>query len=130
MSRVNTVSTVQYLLIINHSHKITSVTCAYKHDIILAIFCFYFIHHYLGELVVHICFDNDWFVVDGVHRVEHGWMTSGKGNNFVREVFGCIKSSKCLAWALSRNKKDDSCNFTTQKKYLHHCHPNNIINSS
>lgn len=75
-------------------------TCAYKHDIILAVFCFYFIHHYLGELVVHICFDYDWFIVDGVDRVKHGWVASGKDYNLIREVLSCIKSSKCLAGAL------------------------------
>lgn len=77
-------------------------TCAYEHDIILAIFCFYFIHHYLGELVVHICFDYDRSIVNGVDRVEHGWVASGEGHNLIRKVLGCIESSKCLAWALQR----------------------------
>lgn len=77
-------------------------TCAYEHNIILSIFCFYFIHHYLSELVVHICFDDDWSIVNGVDRVEHGWVASGKGHNFIRKVLSCIKSSKCLAWTLWR----------------------------
>ncbi len=80
------------------------ITCAYEHDIILAILCFYFIHHYLGELVVHICLDYDWSIVNGVDRVEHGWVASGEGNNLIRKVLGCIKSSKRLAWALLRIK--------------------------
>ena len=77
-------------------------TCAYEHNIILAIFCFYFIHHYLGELVVHICFDYDWSTVNGVDRVEHGWMASCKGDNVIGKVLSGIKPSKCLAWALWR----------------------------
>lgn len=79
-----------------------SATCAYKHDVILAVFCFYSVHHYLGELVVHIYFDYDWSIVDGVDGVEHGWVASGKGHNFIREFFGRVKSSECLAWALRR----------------------------
>lgn len=79
-------------------------TCAYEHDIILAVFCFYFIHHYLGELVVHICFDYNWSIVDGVDRIKHGWVASGKDYNLIGEVLSCIKSSKCLAWALWRKK--------------------------
>lgn len=85
-------------------------TCAYEHDIILAIFCFYFIHHYLGELVVHICFDYDRSIVNGVDRVEHGWVASGEGHNLIRKVLGCIESSKCLAWALQSKKKVCCCN--------------------
>lgn len=79
-------------------------TCAYEHDIILAIFCFHFVHHYLSELVVHICLDYDWSVVDGVDWVKHGWVASGKSYNFIRKVLGCIKPSKRLAWALWRKK--------------------------
>lgn len=79
-------------------------TCAYKHDIIQAIFSFNFIHHYLGELVVHICFYYDWPVVNGVDRVEHGWMAPRKGDDFIREVFSCIKPSKGLTWTLWRKK--------------------------
>lgn len=75
-------------------------TCAYEDDVILAIFCFYFVHHYLGELVVHICFDYDRSIVNGVDRIEHGRVASSKGHNLIREVFGCVKASKCLAWAL------------------------------
>lgn len=77
-------------------------TCAYEHYIILSVFCFYFIHHDLSELVVHICFDYDWSIVNGVDRVEHGWVASGKGYNFIRKVLSCVKSSKCLAWTLWR----------------------------
>lgn len=81
-------------------------TCSNEHDVIKAILCFNFIHHYLGELVVHICFNYDWSVVYGVDRVEHGWMASGKCNHFIRKVFCCIKSSKGLTGALwQKNKK-------------------------
>lgn len=79
-------------------------TCADEHDVILAILCFYFIHHYLGELIVHICFDYDWSIVNGVDRIEHGWVASGKSYDFIRKVLGCIKSPKRFAWALWRKK--------------------------
>ena len=81
-------------------------TCAYEHNIIKSIFCFHFIHHYLCELVVHICLDYDWSVVNGVDGVEHGWVASGKGYNFIWKVLGCVKSSKCLAWALQRENNE------------------------
>ena len=77
-------------------------TCAYEHNVILAIFSFYFIHHYLGELVVYIRFDYDWSVVNGVDGVEHGWVTSGKGHHLIRKVLSCVKASECLAWTLWR----------------------------
>lgn len=75
-------------------------TCAYEHDIILPVFCLDFIHHYLGELVVHVGFDYDGSIIDGVDRIEHGRVASGEGYDLIREVFGCIKSSKGLAWTL------------------------------
>lgn len=81
-------------------------TCANEHDVILAIFCFYFIHHYLRELVVHICFDDDWSIVNGVDGVEHGWVASGKGYHFIREVLCCVKSPECLARALQSKIKN------------------------
>lgn len=87
-------------------------TCAYEHDVILAIFCFYFVHHYLGELVVHICFDYDWSIVNGVDRVKHGWVASGKGYDFIRKVLGCIKSAKCFARALWKKKVNSYNNYS------------------
>lgn len=75
-------------------------TCAYEHDVILSIFRFYFIHHDVGELVVHICFDYDWSIVNGVDGIKHGWVASGKGHNLIRKLLSCVKSSKCLARAL------------------------------
>lgn len=81
-----------------------SVTCANEHDIILSILCFYFVHHYLGKLIVDVCFDYDRSIVNWVDRVEHGWVASGKGNNFIWELLRSIKSSKCLAWTLVGEK--------------------------
>lgn len=80
-------------------------TCADEHDIVLPIFCFHFVHHYLGELVVHICFDYDWPIVNGIHRVEHGRVASSEGYNVIGQVLGCIEPSKRLAWALLRKKR-------------------------
>lgn len=62
------------------------LTSANKHDIILSILCLHPVHHYLCELIVNIGFDYDWTVVDGEHRVVHGWMASGKCDNIVRKV--------------------------------------------
>lgn len=81
---------------------LTIDTCAYEHDIVLAIFCFNLINHYLGELVVHICSDNDGSMVNWVDWIEHGWVTSGKSDYFIWKIFGRIKSTKCLAWTLER----------------------------
>lgn len=89
-------------LVINNIDFILFIcfTCAYEHNIVKAIFCLDFVHHYLGELVVHICFDYDWSIINGVDRVEHSWMASGKLHNFIGEVLCCVKSTKCLAWTL------------------------------
>lgn len=82
-------------------------TCANEHDIVLAILCLHFIHHYLGELVVHVCFDYDGPIVDGVHGVEHGRVAPGEGDYIVREVLGGVESSEGLARTL-QGKENDS----------------------
>lgn len=76
------------------------LTCANEHHIVLAVFCVYSIYHDLCELVIHVRFNHDWTVVDGEYWVVHGWVTSGKRDNFIRKVLGGIKTSKCFTGTL------------------------------
>lgn len=75
-------------------------TCSYEHDVILPIFCLHLIHHDLGELVIHVCFDYDGPVVDGGYRVKHGRVAPSKGHHLVRELFRGVIPSKRFAWTL------------------------------
>lgn len=75
-------------------------TCSYEHDIILPIFCLHLIHHDLSKLVIHVCFDYDGPIVDGVDRVKHGWVAPSKGHYLIRELFSGVISSERFAWTL------------------------------
>lgn len=75
-------------------------TCSYEHDVILPIFCLHLIHHDLSELVIHVCFDYDGPVVDGVDRVKHGRVAPSKGHHLVRELFSGVIPSKRFARTL------------------------------
>lgn len=75
-------------------------TCAYEHDIILSIFRFYFVHHDLRELVIHVCFDYDWSIVDGVDWIKHGRVAPSKGDDLIGELLSGVVPSECFAWAL------------------------------
>lgn len=75
-------------------------TCSYEHDVILSIFCFYFVHHDLRKLVIHVCFDYDWSIVDGVDGIKHGWVAPSKGHDLIWELFSGVMPSEHFAWAL------------------------------
>lgn len=75
-------------------------TCPYEHDIILPIFCVHLIHHDLSELVIHVCFDYDGPIVDGVDRIKHSRVAPSKGHDLIRELFSGVVSSECFAWTL------------------------------
>lgn len=100
--------TLQYILLLWQHVQVAEhvgigvgvFTCSYEHDIILPILCLHLIHHDLGELVIHICFDNDGPTVDGVDRVKHGRVAPSKGHNLIRELFRGVVSSESFAWTL------------------------------
>lgn len=80
-------------------------TCANEHDIILPILCLHFVHHQLGKLVVHVCAYHYGSSPYWVHRVVHGRVTPGEGDDIIRKVLRRIETSKCLAGAL-RSRRD------------------------
>lgn len=71
-----------------------------EHDIILSILRLHSVHHQLGELVVHIRPHHDGTPADWVHRVVHGRVTPGEGDDVIGEVLGGVKSSERLAGTL------------------------------
>lgn len=75
-------------------------TCPNEHDIILSVLGLHSVHHQLGELVVHICAYHDGTPTYGVHRVIHGRVTSGKGDDIVRQVLSGVEPSECLTGTL------------------------------
>lgn len=79
-----------------------------EHDIILSILRLHSVHHQLGELVVHVCSNHDGAPADWVHRVVHGRVTPGEGDDIIGEVLGGVKSSKRLAGTL---RIKQMCNY-------------------
>lgn len=75
-------------------------TCSYEHYIILSIFCFHFVHHDLRKLVIHVCFDYDWSIVDGVDRIKHSWVAPSKGHDLIGELLCGVIPTERFAWAL------------------------------
>lgn len=79
-------------------------TCAYEHDVILSILRFHFIHHDLSELIIHVRFDYDRSIVDGVDRVEHGRVAPSKGHDLIGELLGGVIPPEGFARALWRGQ--------------------------
>lgn len=86
-------------------------TGADEHDVILAVLRLHSVHHQLGELVVHIRPHHDGAPAYRVHRVVHGRVTPGEGDDIIREVFGGVESSEGLAGTLRIKETTLICAF-------------------
>lgn len=71
-----------------------------EHDVVLSVLRLHSVHHQLGELVVHVRSHHDGTPAYRVHRVVHGGVTPGKGDDIVGKVLGGVESSECLTGAL------------------------------
>lgn len=76
------------------------VTCANEHDIIMPVCGAHPVHSDLGEAIVYVGPQEDWPAVQGVYRVKHQRVVTGKLDHVVRETLGGLETAECLAGAL------------------------------
>lgn len=82
-----------------------SLTCADEHDVVLAVGRVDSVHGDLREAVVHVAPDEDGPPAHGVDRVVHQRVVTGELDHIVREALRGLKTAKCLAWTLQKEKK-------------------------
>lgn len=82
-----------------------TLTCSYKHDIILSISSAHSVHSDLGEAVVHVGPDEDRPPCHRVHWVVHERVVTGKLNHVVWETFCRLKAAESLTGTLREGNK-------------------------